>query len=127
MSAEPDWLTAEIVTAIHAEQIAAFGGANGTRDLAMLQSAIDRPRNKWGYGEQSLTVLAAAYGFGLAKNHPFVDGNKRTALMTMYAFLDINRLVLDTTDVDAVMLMEQLASGDVTEAILAAWIADKAR
>src|SRR6266849_6210627 len=92
---EPEWLDVNLVLDFHAEQLALFGGPDGVRDLGLLESALARPINKLAYGETDLAVLAAAYGFSIAKNHPFVDGNKRTALASMIVFLGLNHLDLD--------------------------------
>ena len=83
---EPQWLELNIVLDVHAEQLALFGGADGVRDLGLLESALARPLNKYSYGETDVAVLAAAYGFGIARNHPFIDGNKRTGLNLDFAF-----------------------------------------
>src|SRR5437588_10140576 len=87
---EPAWLTFEQVVAIHSLQLRRFGGAPGLRDAGLLRSAIERPPNKWHYEQADLAALAAAYAFGLAKNHAFTDGNKRIAFLTMLAFLRNN-------------------------------------
>ncbi len=92
---EPEWLDIDIVLDFHAEQLALFGGADGTRDRGLLESALARPRNKFTYGETNIAALAAAYGFGIARNHPFVDGNKRTALAAMIVFLALNKFDLE--------------------------------
>src|SRR5208282_801834 len=92
---EPEWLDIDIVLDFHAEQLSLFGGADGIRDRGLLESALARPINKFAYGETDLAALAAAYGFGIAKNHPFVDGNKRTALASIIVFLGLNGLDLD--------------------------------
>src|ERR1700691_4989673 len=92
---EPRWLDTAIVLDIHAEQLSLFGGADGIRDLGLLESAVARPINKFAYGETDLAVLAAAYGFGIARNHQSVDGNKRTALASMIVFLGFNKIDLD--------------------------------
>ena len=84
---EPRWLDIDIVIDFHAEQLALFGGPDGIRDLGLLESALARPINKFAYGETDVAALAAAYGFGIARNHPFVDGNKRIAFMAMMTFL----------------------------------------
>lgn len=121
--AEPRWLTTEQVIAIHDEQVAEFGGLPGIRDEGALHSAVDRPRNKWAYEEDStLHDLAAAYGFGLARNHAFADGNKRTALVAMYAFLAKNGLRLSAEEADTVLTMVSLAEGKLSEVKLAAWL-----
>jgi death on curing protein len=119
---EPVWLPEALVLAIHGEQLAMFGGGSGVRDLGLLQSALDRPRNKWGYGETDLAALTAAYGFGLAKNHPFVDGNKRVAFLSMFTFLGLNGVALVASEPDATVIMQALASGNLTEAELVVWI-----
>src|ERR1700758_4219875 len=87
---EPSWVTYDQVMALHSRLLRRFGGAPGLRDDVMLRSALERPVNKWRYGQTELSDLAAAYAFGLAKNHPFVDGNKRVAFMTMMVFLRRN-------------------------------------
>ena len=121
---EPDWLTGEIVIAIHDEQLAAHGGGAGLRDRGMLDSALDRPRNKWSYEGAELPELAAAYAFGIARNHPFVDGNKRTALLALYTFLGINNVEFLVKEADAAAIILALAAGEVSEESLARWIRD---
>lgn len=120
---EPEWLTAQIVTAIQAHQLAIFGGAAGLRDADMLASALDRPRNQWSYGENDLHALAAAYAFGIAKNHAFVDGNKRIAFLAAYTFLALNGLKLDADEAAAAVHIQALAAGEISEAQLTTWIA----
>jgi death-on-curing protein len=120
---EPEWLDIGIVFDFHAEQLALFGGADGIRDLGLLESALARPINKFAYGETDLAVLAAAYGFGIARNHPFVDGNKRTALAAMIVFLGLNAFDLDAPVEDATAIVLGLAAGEIAETILASWIA----
>ena len=124
---EPEWLDLDIVIDFHAEQLALFGGADGMRDLGLLESALARPINKFAYGETNLAVLAAAYGFGIARNHPFIDGNKRTALASMIVFLGLNSVELDAPQEAATMIILSLAAGDVAKDILARWIADHSR
>ncbi len=119
---EPIWLPEALVIAIHGEQLAIFGGGSGIRDVGLLQSALDRPRNKWGYGETDLAVLTAAYGFGLAKNHPFVDGNKRVAFLSMITFLGLNEYCIVASEPDATVIMQALASGQLTEDELVIWV-----
>src|ERR1700746_1978543 len=92
MSEEPKWMTYEQVIAMHSRQLRRFGGAPGLRDEGMLRSALERPLNKWHYEQSDLPELAASYAFGLAKNHAFVDGNKRVAFMTMMVFLRKNEV-----------------------------------
>jgi death on curing protein len=120
---EPRWLDVDIVLDFHAEQLALFGGPDGIRDLGLLESALARPINKFAYGETDIAALAAAYGFGIARNHPFVDGNKRTALAAMIVFLGLNSLDLDAPQEAATAIVLSLAAGEITEDVLARWIA----
>ncbi len=121
---EPVWLTPEIVIAIHEMQLAEHGGPAGIRDMGMLESALGRPQNKFAYGETDLAVLAAAYGFGVARNHPFIDGNKRTSLMVIYTFLGINDVEFIVPEAEFATIILDLAAGDVSEESLARWIRD---
>jgi death-on-curing protein len=121
---EPEWLDIAIVLDFHSEQLSLFGGADGVRDLGLLESALARPINKFAYGETDLATLAAAYGFGIARNHAFVDGNKRTALASMIVFLGLNGMDLDAPQDTATAVVLSLAAGEITEAALASWIAD---
>jgi death-on-curing protein len=121
---EPEWLDLDIVLDFHAEQLALFGGADGLRDFGLLESALARPVNKFAYGESDLAALAAAYGFGIAQNHSFIDGNKRTALASMIVFLGLNGSDLDAPQESATAIMLSLAAGEITEDGLARWIAD---
>ncbi len=123
-SDEPEWLTLLMIVAIHDEQLAIHGGAGGIRDAGLLESALDRPRNKWAYEKAELPELAAAYGFGLAKNHPFVDGNKRTSLLSIYTFLGVNGIDFVVAEADAAAMIFSLAAGEVSEQSLARWIRD---
>src|SRR5260370_12668813 len=97
---EPFWLTRQMIVAIHDEQLTIHGGASGLRDEGMLESALDRPKNRWSYEQAELPELAAAYAFGIARNHPFIDGNKRTSLLALYTFLGVNGVdfILPETD-----------------------------
>jgi death-on-curing protein len=122
---EPFWLTVQMVIAIHDEQLAIFGGSAGLRDANLLESALDRPRNKWAYEKAGLAELAAAYGYGIAKNHPFVDGNKRTSLLSIYTFLGANGVDFIVPEAEAAAMMVALAAGEVSEENLARWIADR--
>jgi death on curing protein len=119
---EPRWLTESQVTRIHHEQQVVFGGPAGIRDVGLLQSALDRPRNKWAYGERDLAVLAAAYGFGLAKNHPFVDGNKRAAFAAIIVFMAKNKVPIKPKSADATHTILELAAGNINEDALIRWI-----
>lgn len=121
---EPVWLTTEIMLDIHAEQLAIFGGPEGVRHIGTLESALDRPRNKFAYGETDLAALAAAYGFGVARNHPFVDGNKRAAFAAIIVFLGLNDVEFLVPEAHATVIILDLAAGEVSEESLARWIRD---
>jgi death-on-curing protein len=121
---EPFWLTRQIIVAIHDEQLAVHGGAAGLRDEGLLESALDRPRNRWAYEQAELAELAAAYAFGIARNHPFVDGNKRTSLLALYTFLGVNGIDFVVAEADAAAMILALAAGEVSEESLARWIRD---
>ena len=121
-AAEPVWLDWRIVQALHADQITRYGGAQGVRDIGLIQSALARPTNKWHYENPDLFVLAAAYGFGIAKNHGFEDGNKRTAFLALYTFLGLNGYDLDAPEEEVVRIMEAVADGSLGEPELAEWV-----
>jgi death on curing protein len=124
MDGEPRWLTYEQVIAIHARQLRRFGGSAGLRDKGLLHSALERPINKWHYERAELAVLAAAYAFGLTKNHAFVDGNKRIAFMSMMIFLRRNGIKFAPDQAHATKMILSLAAGEVSEESLARWIRD---
>lgn len=119
---EPRWVTRAQLDAIHQAQIGEHGGSSGVRDEGLLESALARPRNKFAYGETDISILAAAYAFGIAKNHGFVDGNKRTAFQTTYVFLGLNGHDLVAAEPEVVDVMNRLASGKLTESAFAAWV-----
>ncbi|MGQ0677719.1 MAG: type II toxin-antitoxin system death-on-curing family toxin [Rhodospirillales bacterium] len=119
---EPRWLTEQGVRNAHSELIVEHGGADGVRDENLLGSALGRPRNLLAYGEPTIFDLAAAYAFGIARNHPFVDGNKRTALIAVYMFLGKNGYRLEADEVEAVAVFRDLAAGELSEQDLAKWI-----
>jgi death-on-curing protein len=121
---EPLWITYEQAIAIHSRQLRRFGGAPGLRDEGMLRSALERPINKWRYESSDLAALAAAYAFGLAKNHAFVDGNKRIAFMAMMGFLLKNGVAFDPEPAHATAIILSLAAGEVSEESLTRWIRD---
>ena len=121
---EPEWIGVAVALAIHEEQIAEHGGGEGVRDAGLLESALARPRNAWGYGVTDLCALAATLGHGIARNHPFVDGNKRTAFVAVETFLILNGVELAAGDADCVVAMLDLAAGEMTEAEFAAWLRD---
>ena len=120
---EPRWLTLDDIEDIHAEQLALFGGPAGIRDRGALESALGRPMNRWHYENADMAELAAAYAFGIARNHPFVDGNKRTAFAALMVFLRLNRIPFAPPPPDATAAMMALAAGDIDEAGFARWIA----
>jgi len=121
--AEPGWLSRLVVDAIHADQIHQHGGLSGVRDETALESALARPQQKWAYDEEpDIAVLAAAYAFGLARNHPYRDGNKRIGFLALVTFLGINGHNFDATDEDIVSTMLALADGSLSEPALARWI-----
>jgi death on curing protein len=121
---EPGWFTFEQAIAAHALQLRRFGGAAGLRDEGALRSALERPVNKWHYEHAELPELAAAYAFGLAKNHPFVDGNKRIAFISMVTFLRKNGVMFRPDQAQATAIILALAGGEVSEESLARWIRD---
>jgi death-on-curing protein len=123
------WLLEETLTAIHHRQIAEHGGSEGLRDEGLLSSALARPQNLLVYGEPppDLPLLAAAYAYGIARNHPFVDGNKRTALVAARTFLILNGVDLDATQDDKVLTFLNLAEGTISEEELADWIRKRIR
>ncbi len=120
---EPLWLDRTVIDAIHTDQIREHGGLFGLRDEDALEAAIARPRHKWRYEpETDLAALGAAYAFGLARNHPYSDGNKRVALLAMLTFVSINGHDVEAADHDVLSTMLALAAGRVTETELAAWL-----
>jgi death-on-curing protein len=120
---EPTWLTPQMVAAIHSAQIQEHGGSLGVRDQAMIESALARPRNKWEYEpEADLFTIAAAYGYGLTKNHGFIDGNKRVGYMSTYVFLGLNGFDIEAEEPEVVLTMLDLASGSLSEDQFADWL-----
>ncbi len=119
---EPVWVLKETVEAIHTMLLSEHGGGSGTRDKSLLDSALARPKQKFSYdSDVSIFDLAAAYSFGIAKNHPFIDGNKRTAFTIGTLFLEINGFKLNATEVDATITFENLASDALKEDELSLW------
>ena len=115
------WVATDVALAAHAEQIAEHGGGEGVRDPGALESAMARPRNLAGYGEPDVADLAAAYAFGIARNHPFVDGNKRTAAVVSETFLLLNGFTLTATDAEMVVAFLALAAAELDEDEMADW------
>jgi death on curing protein len=124
---EPIWVLRSVVDAMHDAQLTEHGGASGVRDEGLLDSALARPRNLHAYGETDLCALGAAYAFGIARNHPFVDGNKRTAFLAAYVFLRVNGLELTADEVGVTISMMALAAGETTEAAFAGWLRSNTR
>ena len=123
MAQEPKWVAASVVLAIHDEQLAEHGGGAGVRDQGLLDSALSRPRNLFAYENAGMPQLAAAYAYGICKNHPFIDGNKRTSLVVAELFLALNGQALDAADVECVIVWQKLAAGEVDEKGLSQWFA----
>jgi death-on-curing protein len=121
---EPIWLDRDTVVDMHSEQLALFGGPSGIRDVGMLESALARPQNRWHYGETDLAPLAAAHSFELARNHPFVDGNKRIAFHVLVVFLRLNGVPFAPDPAQATAMTLSLAAGEVAEDGLTRWIRD---
>jgi death-on-curing protein len=119
---EPKWVRRDGVLVVHDRQIELFGGQYGLRDAGLLDSAIARPKNFYHYEEADIIRLAAAYGYGICQNHPFVDGNKRTAFVVAVAFLRTNNYQFTARPPEVVSIMEQLAEGKVSEADFTNWL-----
>jgi death-on-curing protein len=119
------WLNEAVVIAMHDEQIAEHGGSVGIRDAGLLSSALSRPRNQCAYGDPDVFTLAAAYAFGIIRNHPFFDGNKRTAFLAAYVFLDLNGWELTAPEAEAVTAVLALAPREMEETDFAAWLKDQ--
>ncbi|MEQ1539906.1 MAG: type II toxin-antitoxin system death-on-curing family toxin [Sphingorhabdus sp.] len=122
MSRQWIWIATTVAEAAHGEQLAEHGGPPGVRDASALNSAMARPRNLSLYGEPDLAALAAAYGFGIARNHPFGDGNKRMAAVVMETFLMLNGAALKASDAELVVAIQALAAGELGEDELADWL-----
>ncbi len=119
------WVTLDVAHAVHAEQIAEHGGGEGVRDAGLVESALARPQNLVAYGEPDAAALAAAYAFGIARNHPFVDGNKRTAAVISETFLVLNGYTLVASDAELVVAFLALAAGELSEEELAGWFRER--
>ena len=116
------WIEREVIVAIHDMQLAEHGGLPGTRDAGLLDSALARPLHLAAYDQPDAAALAAAYGWGIARNHPFIDGNKRTAFVAIELFLQLNGWALHASDADCVLTMLSVAAGDLPEDTLADWL-----
>ena len=119
---KPVWVLREVVFMLHEQSLAQFGGSAGIRDEGLLDSALGKPENLFAYGKPTIFDLAASYAFGLVKNHPFIDGNKRTGFITAVLFLELNGCRFQASEVDAAVRTLALAAGDMTEPAYAAWL-----
>ncbi len=124
---EPVWVGLGTILAVHDEQLAEHGGQAGVRDAGLLEAALARPRQRFAYGSASLPELAASLAYGLSRNHPFIDGNKRASLVAAELFLHLNGLELVATDEECVVTFLRLAADEISEAELAAWVAAHTR
>jgi len=124
---EPHWFSREEALALHDLMLADYGGLAGVRDETMLESALAKPRQLFAYGQPTLAALAAAYAAGVVKNHPFLDGNKRTGFMLGAAFLEMNGRTLVAGEVDAALRTLALAAGEISETDYASWLAEQSR
>lgn len=119
---EPVWVLREVVLASHDQSLAQFGGSAGIRDEGLMDSALGKPHNLFAYGKPALFDLVASYAFGLVKNHPFIDGNKRTGFIVAVLFLELNGFRFCANEVDATVRTLALAAGDMTETAYAQWL-----
>ncbi len=126
---DPIWIGEALALAIHKRQLAEHGGLDGVRDPGLLQSALARPRHLFAYNDPTpaLPALAASYAFGIARNHPFIDGNKRTAAVVCETFLELNGMSIDATDAEMYPVFLDLAAGTLSEEQLAAWLGERTR
>jgi death-on-curing protein len=120
------WLQRDVVVAIHEAQLAEHGGGTGLRDAGLLESALARPENLAAYGKPDVADLAAAYGYGISRNHAFADGNKRTGFVAVELFLELNGHTLCADDSACVIAMLAVSAGEINEAEFSAWIRDHA-
>lgn len=116
------WLSQDLIRAIHDEQLAEHGGSTGLRDPGLLESALARPLNRAGYGDPDVGELAAVYALAIARNHPFIDGNKRTAFVALEVFLRLNGCVFTVDDAEAVVMMLAMAAGELPDDEFTAWV-----
>jgi death-on-curing protein len=119
---EPTWITKEILITVHAELLNRFGGLSGIRDEGLLDSALNRPKHLFSFSRPTLFQMAASYAHGVVKNHPFLDGNKRTGFMSAYIFLGVNGWSLEAPEEEAVLETLSLAAGETSEEAYATWI-----
>ena len=124
---KPKWLRTDVVLAMHDRLLAEHGGSAGIRDETLLDSALARPKNLLAYGKPSMFELAAAYACGIIKNHPFIDGNKRTGFMAAFVFLGINKIDFVAAESDVVLETLAVADNEMTEEAYEAWLKDNSR
>ena len=124
---KPVWVLRETVLTLHEQSLAEFGGLSGIRDEGLLDSALSKPENLLAYGKPTIFDLAASYGFGLVKNHPFIDGNKRVGFVVAVVFLELNGYRFRATEADAAVQTLALAAGELSEAEYAAWLKTNSR
>lgn len=124
---EPVWVLREVVFMLHEQSLAQFGGSAGVRDEGLIDSALGKPQNLFAYAKPSVFDLAASYAFGLVKNHPFIDGNKRTGFVTAVVFLELNGYKFHASEADAAVRTLALAAGEMTGAAYAAWLKANSR
>jgi death-on-curing protein len=123
----PVWVLRETVLTLHEQSLAEFGGAAGIRDEDLLDSALGKPENLFAYGKPTVFDLAASYGFGLVKNHPFIDGNKRAGFITAITFIELNGWRFQATEAEAAVRTLALAAGEMSEKEYAAWLKKNSR
>jgi death on curing protein len=123
----PAWVLRETVLTLHEQSLAEFGGAAGIRDEGLLDSALGKPENLFAYGKPTIFDLAASYGFGLIKNHPFIDGNKRVGFIVAIVFLELNGYHFQSTEAEAAVRTLALAVGEMSEAEFASWLQANSR
>ena len=121
------WLSRQLILAVHDEQLAEHGGAPGIRDDGLLESALARPLNRAGYGDPDIAELGALYAIAIARNHPFVDGNKRTAFAALFIFLAMNGMVFEPPEVEATMTVLAMAAGEMSDDEFTGWVRTHAR
>lgn len=124
---KPIWVLRETVLTLHEQSLAEFGGAAGIRDEGLLDSALSKPENLLAYGKPTIFDLAASYGFGLVRNHPFIDGNKRVGFIVAVVFLELNGYRVQASEADAAVQTLALAAGELFEAEYAAWLKANSR
>jgi len=124
---KPVWVLRETVLTLHEQSLAEFGGAAGIRDEGLLDSALGKPENLFAHGKPTIFDLAASYGFGLVKNHPFIDGNKRAGFIVAVTFLELNGYHFEATEADAAVRTLALAAGEMSEKEFAVWLKENSR